>query len=142
MTTGTELQKKPDATIETQASARLMEGYAGFVNDETSTSEEKLVRLAGLAPVAMQVQKEARSTVERLRDENEQLKRPDLLTGSDWADKIGQIQHNTLYDLYRQWKAVRARVDFEDYLAEVEETLGARVASAFQVYATNEENAE
>lgn len=113
---------------------QLMESYVGFVNDQESSAEERLVRLAGMAPVALQVMSESRDTVERLRGEVEAVKRQPLVTGSDYGKKISEAHHLTMVDLWRQWKAVRARVELTDFLDEVRDMFGAQFAQACFVF--------
>jgi hypothetical protein len=128
-----ETKTKTSELVEVKGEQQLVEAYAGFANDD-APAQERIVRLAGLVPVALQVMSESRDTVENLRDELDEARRPKYLTKSDWVDGIGQIQHNTLYDLTRQYKAVRERIEFSEYLAEVQDVFGLQVASAFQVY--------
>lgn len=52
----------------------LAENSFGILSSD-GTTEEKIVRLLNLLPVAFQVVSEARATIERLRDENENLRR-------------------------------------------------------------------
>lgn len=49
--------------------------YAGFEKAEDLTDEERVISLLSLVPMAIQVMDEARDTIERLRDENEQLRK-------------------------------------------------------------------
>ncbi|MCX7523440.1 hypothetical protein OSC27_14285 [Microbacterium sp. STN6] len=56
------------------AKAHALEGNAlGIVHGE-GTTEEKLGRLVGLVPMALEVVDEARDTIARLREENEGLR--------------------------------------------------------------------
>jgi hypothetical protein len=52
----------------------LAERYAALPTDDASDIE-KLVRIAGLVPMALEVVDEARDTIERLNRENEELRR-------------------------------------------------------------------
>lgn len=57
----------------------LWEQTYGIVNAEDCTVEERLLRIAALVPVALEIVDEARATIVRLRDEVAQL-RADKLT--------------------------------------------------------------
>jgi hypothetical protein len=60
-----------------QRSAELVERYAGFVAAEHLSEQERLVAVASLVPLAMQVMDEARDTIERLNTEVEALRAQD-----------------------------------------------------------------
>ncbi|HEY5222825.1 MAG TPA: hypothetical protein VIJ18_07230 [Microbacteriaceae bacterium] len=62
-----ELESRPTDTV-------LRDNTFGILDGEGST-DEKITRLLALLPMAFEVMDEARSTIARLRDENEALKR-------------------------------------------------------------------
>lgn len=56
--------------------AELAERYAGFVSVDALSTEEKVLSLISLIPMALAVVEEARDTIERLNEEVETLRRP------------------------------------------------------------------
>lgn len=58
-----------------QHAASLVEEYAGYVDARDLSPEDKLIALASIVPMALQVIEEARDTIERLNNENEALRR-------------------------------------------------------------------
>jgi len=51
----------------------VLRGNTFGILEESGTTEEKMVRLVLLLPMAFQMMDEARSTIARLREENENL---------------------------------------------------------------------
>lgn len=79
MTADGELERHQPTEIERQqhwdrSANALAARYAGFVSVEDLTIEEKLISLISLVPAYAQVVEEARDTIERLNEENEQLR--------------------------------------------------------------------
>lgn len=52
----------------------LIEQYAGFTDVDTLSDQEKIIALLSLVPMALEVVEEARDTIERLNDENEEMR--------------------------------------------------------------------
>lgn len=57
-----------------QHAASLVEEYAGYVDARDLSPEDKLIALASIVPMALQVIEEARDTIERLNEENALLR--------------------------------------------------------------------
>lgn len=71
--------------LDTLEEARKVDVLAGNTFGITSSDapvEEKLLRLAALVPMALEVEKEARATILRLRAENEVLRQPQSELGA------------------------------------------------------------
>lgn len=113
----------------------LATNYAGILENE-GTSVERLSRVAGLVPVFLEVVDEARDTVERLREENEEIKRQSLVTGANWEKKILDVREATLTDLWRQYRAVSSRLSWEEFLFEVTNVFGISMSRQFHEYAS------
>jgi hypothetical protein len=113
----------------------LATNYAGILENE-GTSVERLSRVAGLVPVFLEVVEEARDTVARLREENEEVKRQALVTGANWEKKILDVREATLTDLWRQYRAVSSRLDWAEFLFEVTNVFGISMSRQFQEYAS------
>lgn len=74
-----EVERHQPSEIEQQVTwqqhARALEiRYAGIFDFSELTDDEKLVAVAALAPMAMAVVEEARDTIERLNEENADLR--------------------------------------------------------------------
>lgn len=57
-----------------QGAHDLIERYAGFTDAANLSDQEKIVALVSLVPMALHVIEEARDTIERLNEENEEMR--------------------------------------------------------------------
>lgn len=65
---------QPTDTFDTRAAALWGQTY-GLVNATDESVEDRLLRIAALVPMALEIVDEARATIVRLRTENEALHR-------------------------------------------------------------------